>query len=53
MLGLFFAAVRMARADELIIIANNSVKAVAISQNEVRDVFLGMRTQWLGRMWFR
>jgi hypothetical protein len=31
----------MARADDLIIIANNSVKAVAISQNEVRDGFLG------------
>lgn len=39
--GLFFATVRAARADDLVIIANNSVKAEVISQNELRDVFLG------------
>ena len=41
MLGFFFAAARIVRADDLVIIANNSVKAAAISQDEARDVFLG------------
>jgi ABC-type phosphate transport system substrate-binding protein len=39
--GLLFATVRIARADDLMIVANNGVKAEVISQNELRDVFLG------------
>lgn len=40
-LAVALIAVRTARADDLIIVANNSVKAVTISQDEARDVFLG------------
>ena len=40
-LGTLFAAVPAAQAEAIIFIANKSVKASEISQNEVRDVFLG------------
>ena len=42
--GTLVAVVPAVPAEDLTIIANNSVKAAAISQNEARDVFLGEST---------
>jgi len=40
-LAVSLIAVQTARADDLLIIANHSVKAESISQDEARDIFLG------------
>jgi ABC-type phosphate transport system substrate-binding protein len=40
-LGMCLGAAQMAAAEDLVIIANNSVKAADISQSEAREVFLG------------
>jgi ABC-type phosphate transport system substrate-binding protein len=43
-LALVAGAVRLARAADVVIIANQSVKAAEVSADDIRDVFLGEKS---------